>query len=86
VIGKEGWAPSPIERSPSSNTAKSDSTYLGRKPSFTREQFAKVRDMLGQQAVGVARIAEETGLSRQTIYRIKDDPAGSEAALAAWGL
>jgi hypothetical protein len=27
---------------------------------------------------------KETGLTRQTIYRIKDDPAGSEAALAAW--
>jgi hypothetical protein len=26
-----------------------------------------------------------TGLSRQTIYRIKDDAAGSEAALVSWG-
>jgi putative DNA-invertase from lambdoid prophage Rac len=30
------------------------------------------------------QIAKETGLTRQTVYRIKDDPAGSEAALAAW--
>jgi putative DNA-invertase from lambdoid prophage Rac len=58
--------------------------YLGRKPSFTREQLAKVRDMLGQEAVGIAQIAKETGLSRQTIYRIKDDPAGAEGALVAW--
>jgi putative DNA-invertase from lambdoid prophage Rac len=63
-----------------------DRTYLGRKPSFTRSQFAQVRDMLSQEAVGIARIAKETGLTRQTVYRIKDDPAGSEAALAAWGL
>jgi putative DNA-invertase from lambdoid prophage Rac len=58
--------------------------YVGRKPSFTREQLNTVRDMLGQEAVSIAQIAREAGLSRQTIYRIKDDPAGAEAALAAW--
>jgi DNA-binding phage protein len=42
--------------------------------------------MLGQQTVGIAQIAKETGLTRQTVYRIKGDPAGAEAALAAWGL
>src|SRR5215468_11189045 len=60
-----------------------DRAYLGRKPSFTREQFNKARAMLGQQTVGIAQIARETGLTRQTVYRIKDDPAGAEAALAA---
>jgi Helix-turn-helix domain of resolvase len=54
--------------------------------SYTREQFNKVREMLGQQAVGIAQIAKETGLTRQTVYRIKVDPAGAEGALAAWGL
>jgi DNA-binding phage protein len=39
--------------------------------------------MLGQQAVGIAQIARETGLTRQTVYRIKGDPEG---ALVAWGL
>jgi putative DNA-invertase from lambdoid prophage Rac len=66
--------------------ANDDRAYLGRKPSYTREQFAKVRDMVGQAAVGIAEIAREAGLSRQAVYRIKDDPAGAEAALAAWGL
>ena len=33
--------------------------------------------MLGQEAVAIARIAKETGLTRQTIYRIKDDPAAA---------
>jgi putative DNA-invertase from lambdoid prophage Rac len=66
--------------------AKDGAAYLGRKPSYTREQFARVRDMLAQDAVGIARIANESGLSRQTIYRIKDDPAAAEAALAAWGI
>jgi len=37
--------------------------------------------MLGQQAVDIAQIAKETGLTRQTVYRIKNDPAGAEEAL-----
>ena len=65
--------------------ANDERAYLGRKPSYTRDQFNKVRDMLRQEAVGIAHIATEAGLSRQTVYRIKDDPAGAEAALAAWG-
>ena len=63
-----------------------DRAYLGRKPSFTREQFVKVRAMLGQQTLGIGQIAKETGLTRQTVYRIKGDPAGAEGALAAWQL
>jgi hypothetical protein len=39
----------------------SDGAYLGRKPSYTREQFNKVRAVPGQQAVGIAQIARETG-------------------------
>jgi putative DNA-invertase from lambdoid prophage Rac len=66
--------------------ANEAAAYLGRKPSYTRQQFAMVRNMLGHDTVGIARIAKETGLSRQTIYRIKDDPAGAEATLAAWGM
>jgi len=42
--------------------------------------------MLGHSAVGIAQIGKESGLTRQTVYRIKGDPAGAEAALAAWGL
>jgi putative DNA-invertase from lambdoid prophage Rac len=62
--------------------ASEDRIYLGRKPSYTRQRLAKVRDMLGEH--GVAAIAKEAGLSRQTVYRIQDDPAGAEAALTAW--
>jgi putative DNA-invertase from lambdoid prophage Rac len=61
-------------------------SLMGRKPSYTRQQYERARALLSQEAVGMARIAKETGLTRQTIYRIKDDPAGAEAALAAWGL
>jgi DNA invertase Pin-like site-specific DNA recombinase len=35
---------------------------------------------------GITVIAKETKLSRQTAYRIQEDPAGVEAALTAWGL
>jgi putative DNA-invertase from lambdoid prophage Rac len=66
--------------------AKDGAAYLGRKPSYTRRQFEQVRELLGQEAVGMARIAKETGLTRQTVYRIKDDPTSAEAALAAWGM
>lgn len=59
--------------------------YRGRKPSFTRAQMETVRDMLAQNA-GISVIANTTGLSRQTIYRMKDDPADAEAALAKWRL
>jgi len=60
--------------------------YLGRKPSYTREQFHTVRAMLGRETVGIAQIAKDTGLTRQTVYRIQDDPASAEAALSTWGL
>ena len=39
--------------------------------------------MLGQSA-NIVAIAKATNLSRQTIYRIKDDPVVAEAALALW--
>ena len=35
---------------------------------------------------GIAEIAKATDLSRQTVYRIKDNPAECAASLAAWGL
>ncbi len=57
--------------------------YLGRKPSFDRDQLVAVMDKL---ALGTppATIAREAGVSRQTVYRIKDNPAAAEAALASW--
>ena len=38
------------------------------------------------QATTVANIAKETGLSRQTVMRIRDDKEACEAALARWGM
>ncbi|UYO39432.1 recombinase family protein [Rhodopseudomonas palustris] len=55
--------------------------YRGRKPSFTHRQLTTVREMDGQS---VGEIAKATGLSRQTIYRIKADPVAAESMLANW--
>jgi putative DNA-invertase from lambdoid prophage Rac len=57
--------------------------YRGRKPSYTRSQLDLVRTMLNQQQ-GVSAIATAADLSRQTVYRIEQDPAAAEAVLAAW--
>ncbi|MGE0235876.1 recombinase family protein [Methylocystis sp.] len=62
-----------------------ESKYRGRKPGFSRPQFEAVRDMLNQ-GTGVGSVAAATGLSRQTVYRIRDNAAGAEAALAEWGM
>jgi putative DNA-invertase from lambdoid prophage Rac len=58
--------------------------YRGRKPSYSREQLEIVQNMLFQDA-NIIQIAKATNLSRQTVYRIKDDPVAAEAALATWG-
>lgn len=58
--------------------------YRGRKPSFSRAQFQTTVDLLGK-ATGISEISKVSGLSRQTIYRIKDDMAGAEKSLAVWG-
>jgi hypothetical protein len=46
--------------------------YRGRKPSYTRVQYETVQDLLGKQ-MGIGAISAATGLTRQTIYRIRRD-------------
>ncbi|MBX3583369.1 MAG: helix-turn-helix domain-containing protein [Rhizobiaceae bacterium] len=60
-------------------------TYKGRKPSYTRAQFDKVVAMLNA-GEGASAISADTGLTRQSILRIRQDRAGAEKALALWGL
>ena len=57
--------------------------YRGRKPDFTRAQFTTVRDMIGQGET-VTAVAKATGLSRQSVTRLRDDPARAERILATW--
>jgi putative DNA-invertase from lambdoid prophage Rac len=63
--------------------AAGQTKYRGRKPTYTPEKFTAARELLGQ-GIGVGAVAKATGLNRQTVYRIKADPAGQAAALAAW--
>jgi len=64
--------------------AKKDGTkYRGKKPSYNRESFEVVMDMLGSDA-GASEIAKATGLTRQTVLRIRSDPAAAEGALVRW--
>lgn len=60
--------------------------YKGRKPSYTRGAFEIVRAMLGSGTEGTSAIAKTSGLSRQTVLRIKSDPVTTEKALVSWGL
>lgn len=64
---------------------KGEAVYIGRKPSFDRTQFETTLDR-GSKETGTSEIARVTGLSRQTIYRIRDDVAGAEKSLAVWGV
>jgi putative DNA-invertase from lambdoid prophage Rac len=65
---------------------RTDSPYLGRKPAFSRAQFTTVRYMLAKGTTNIAQVAKAAGVQRQTVYRLKADPAAAEAALATWGL
>ncbi|MGR3795588.1 recombinase family protein [Vannielia sp. SX4] len=58
-------------------------SYLGRKPSYDRDGLVAVLELLGKGA-GASEIAKATGLSRQTVLRIKADPAKADGVLRAW--
>lgn len=59
--------------------------YRGKKPSFDRKKYQIVRDLLAM-GQGTSEIARQAGLSRQTVLRIKDNPAQAEEALNRWGM
>ncbi len=65
--------------------AAGDGRYKGRKPSYSRAELQMVQEMLSQ-AAAISAIAKATGLTRQTVYRIKYEPAVAEAALRAWDM
>jgi DNA invertase Pin-like site-specific DNA recombinase len=57
--------------------------YLGRKPSYTAAQVARVQE-LSTQGEGTTAIARATGLSRQTVIRIRQTPVKALARLQIW--
>jgi len=57
--------------------------YRGRKPTFNLDTFARASELL-VLGESISAVAKATGLSRQTIYRIKNNPDRQLAALKAW--
>lgn len=57
--------------------------YLGRKPSFDAEKLRRVHELLSMGMTPTA-ISAAVGVPRQTVYRIKDDPAKMAATVEAW--
>jgi putative DNA-invertase from lambdoid prophage Rac len=57
--------------------------FRGRKPTFTWESYRTVRELLNQ-GTNISAIAKQTGLKRQTVYRISRNPEQQAAALASW--
>jgi putative DNA-invertase from lambdoid prophage Rac len=57
--------------------------YRGRKPTFTCDQFFRVRELLNQ-GIGLSAIAKTVGMKRQSVYRIRSEPEKQMAALRAW--
>lgn len=57
--------------------------YRGKKPSYDRKAYQTVLDMLAKGA-GASTISKVTGLTRQTVLRIKKDPNGADMALTKW--
>ena len=57
--------------------------YRGRKPTFTCNQFTRVRELLNQ-GLGISAVAKTVGLKRQSVYRIRSEPEKQMAALQAW--
>lgn len=58
--------------------------FRGRKPSYDRKAMETAQRLLGE-GMGLSEAARVTGLSRQTLWRIKTDPVGCAAALELWG-
>jgi DNA invertase Pin-like site-specific DNA recombinase len=57
--------------------------YRGRKPTYTWDSLKTARKLLAE-GVPITAVAKTTGIKRQSLYRIKQDPTGPEAVLLAW--
>lgn len=58
--------------------------YLGRKPSYDQKMLDTVIEMLTAKSQSVSQIARNTGLTRQTVLRIKADPEKAQQVLQRW--
>jgi putative DNA-invertase from lambdoid prophage Rac len=63
------------------------SAYLGRKPSYDRATFDRIKLALDSTSPpSLSAIAKVEGLSKQAVFRLKQDPQAALAALDAWGM
>lgn len=65
--------------------ATSPEKFKGRKPNFDRTSFEAVQLLLNS-GQGHSAIAKATGVNRNAVIRIAQDPSKAEAALEKWGL
>ncbi len=66
------------------DAAKNDDTkYRGRKPSYDRRTYDAIVDLVGKQ-MGDSAIARTTGVSRQAVIRIRNNPDLALKALQRW--
>jgi DNA invertase Pin-like site-specific DNA recombinase len=65
--------------------ATSPEKFKGRKPNFDRASFEAVRAMVNA-GQGHSAIAKATGVNRNAVIRIAQDPSKADAALEKWGL
>jgi len=69
------------------NRRAQPSAYLGRKPSYDRATFDRIRLALDSASPpSLSAIAKAEGLSKQTVFRLKQDPQAALVALDAWGM
>ncbi len=59
--------------------------YRGGKPTYDRATMKAVQEQLAAGAT-VSATARATGLTRQTVIRIRNKPEDAEAALVRWGM
>ena len=65
--------------------AKSDRRkYRGRKPSYDRVMFNAIVDQI-DNGIGDSVIAQQVGVSRQAVIRIRKDRSAANFALEKWG-
>ena len=68
-------------------SARSSTRWCVRKPSYDRAALTRIRALLDSpHPPSLGAIARAEGVSKQTAFRIKQDPMAAEAALVAWGL
>ena len=63
--------------------AKAGNKYRGRKPSYGREKLEMTLSLL-ESNLRICDIMKATGLSRQTVLRIKADPMAAQQNIARW--